>query len=310
MIWDIRVIDPYGETYFPYRLNKFNPTEAAFTGDNIVDNVEQVFIDITSPGIYTVQVKHKGILQAVQPFGLLVTYGTSIPELIHVTNDGNDDTADGSMTYPFATIQSALEFSGMGDTLLVAPGVYYENVEIDHKNLVIASYYIMDGDSNHINQTIIDGNESGKTISMNFAGPDTKLIGFTIRNGYTNDSGGGLYCNESFPTIENCIFINNKAGMTNSTINGGGIGAWQSEITLDRVSFISNMAAGKGGAIFAAQSIINGSNLLLSGNLANDRGGSISLYKSIGQMDPCDHYKGFCPKLKVALCFFMKVNSH
>jgi hypothetical protein len=89
---DLRLIDPNGLVHFPYKLNKYDPTQAAFTGDNIVDNVEQVFIDLTTPGTYTVRVKHKGILQSNQPFGLIVSYGTSIPEIVHVAPDGNDAT--------------------------------------------------------------------------------------------------------------------------------------------------------------------------------------------------------------------------
>lgn len=282
---DIRVIDPNGTMYFPYRLNKFDPTQAAFTGDNVVDNVEQVYIELTIPGTYTVRVKHKGILQANQPFGLLITYGTSIPEMVHVSQSGNDETADGSVANPFASIQSALDFAGLGDTILVSSGIYVENIEIENQNRVIASHFIIDGDSSQITNTIIDGGGQGSVISMNFVGSNTKIIGFTIRNGYTTDSGAGLNCVESFPTIENCIFTNNHAGITNTSIYGGGIAAWRSHITLNNVSFVSNYTAGKGGAIFAAQSIVNGSNLFFYDNLANDRGGAISFYKSSGVID-------------------------
>lgn len=282
---DIRVIDPNGTVYYPYRLNKFDPTQAAFTGDNVVDNVEQVYIELTLPGMYTVRVKHKGVLLNNQPFGLMVTYGTSIPEIVHVSNSGNDETADGSMTNPYASIQAALDFAGLGDTILVSPGTYLENVEIENQNRVIASHYILNGDSSYIDNTIIDGSGLGSVFSMNYVGPNTKLIGFTITNGYTTDGGAGLHCVESFPTIENCIFIDNSAGITNNTIHGGGIGAWQSEITLKDISFISNYAAGKGGAIFAAHSVINGTNIFFYDNLANDRGGAISFNKSTGIFD-------------------------
>nr|WP_271544017.1 S8 family serine peptidase [Pelobium sp.] len=50
-------------TYFPYKLNPDTPASAATLGDNIVDNVEQIYIPNSVPGqIYNVQVSHKGTL--------------------------------------------------------------------------------------------------------------------------------------------------------------------------------------------------------------------------------------------------------
>ncbi len=279
---DIRVIDPYGQVHFPYKLNRFDPTQAAFTGDNIVDNVEQIFMGLTTPGVYTVRVKHKGILQANQLFGLIVSYGTSIPEMVHVSPLGNDNTGDGSVDNPFASIQAALDFAGMGDTILVAPGTYMENIEIENQNHVIASYYLLDSDSSQIENTIIDGGGQGRVVSMNLAGPNTKLVGFTIMNGYTTSSGAGLYCLDSYPTISNCIFKENNAGISNPTVHGGSISAEHSEIILDHIMIYSNYAAGRGGGIYAAHSQINASNLLIVNNAANERGGALSFYRSTG----------------------------
>lgn len=59
---DLRVISPTGVTNFPYVLNPAAPANAATTGDNTVDNVEQVYIANPSTGTYTVQVRHKGTL--------------------------------------------------------------------------------------------------------------------------------------------------------------------------------------------------------------------------------------------------------
>ena len=282
---DLRVIDPNGQVHFPYKLNKYDPTQAAFTGDNIVDNVEQVFIDLTTPGTYTVRVKHKGILQSDQPFGLIVSYGTSIPEIVHVTPDGNDATGDGSTDNPFESIQAALDFSGMGDTILVAPGEYIENIEINNQNCVIASYFLLAGDSSYIENTVIDGGGQGQVISMNMAEPNTKLIGFTITNGYTTDSGAGLYCVDSYPTIAFCVFKDNNAGISNPLTHGGSISANYSEITLENVWIYDNYAAGQGGAVYAAHSTINATHVLAVDNVSNVKGGAFSFYKSSGTID-------------------------
>ena len=59
---DLRVITPSGTTNTPYILNPAQPAAAATTGDNTVDNAEQVYISNPTTGTYTVQVTHKGTL--------------------------------------------------------------------------------------------------------------------------------------------------------------------------------------------------------------------------------------------------------
>jgi hypothetical protein len=59
---DLRIIGPGGVTNFPYRLNPASPASPPTTGDNTIDNVEQVYIPNPTTGTYTVQVTHKGNL--------------------------------------------------------------------------------------------------------------------------------------------------------------------------------------------------------------------------------------------------------
>jgi subtilisin family serine protease len=59
---DLRVVAPSGPTNFPYVLNRTAPANAATTGDNNVDNVEQVSIPNPTNGAYRVRVTHKGNL--------------------------------------------------------------------------------------------------------------------------------------------------------------------------------------------------------------------------------------------------------
>ncbi|MDB5145254.1 MAG: family serine peptidase, partial [Mucilaginibacter sp.] len=83
---DIRVSD--GTTTFnPWVLDPDNPSAAATTGDNIRDNIEQVYITGAIPGrAYTIKVSHKGTLKlGPQAYSLIVTgiggaaYCTSTP---------------------------------------------------------------------------------------------------------------------------------------------------------------------------------------------------------------------------------------
>ncbi|MGZ3927188.1 MAG: S8 family serine peptidase, partial [Mucilaginibacter sp.] len=71
---DIRISD--GTTTFnPWILDPSNPSAAATTGDNIRDNVEQVYIPGAIPGkAYTITVSHKGTLKlGPQAYSLIVT---------------------------------------------------------------------------------------------------------------------------------------------------------------------------------------------------------------------------------------------
>lgn len=59
---DLSVTDPGMSSHQPWILDKSNPDNSASTGDNDVDNVEQVFIANASSGTYSVTINHEGSL--------------------------------------------------------------------------------------------------------------------------------------------------------------------------------------------------------------------------------------------------------
>ena len=63
----------------------------------------------------------------------------------------------------YATIQEAIIASEDRDTILVAPGTYQENINYSGKNIVIGSYYLTYSVDYFIEQTIIDGNQNGRS---------------------------------------------------------------------------------------------------------------------------------------------------
>ena len=71
---DLRV-SQNSTTYSPWILNPADPSAAATTGDNVRDNVEQVYIANAIPGkTYTITISHKGNLQrGPQAFSIIVT---------------------------------------------------------------------------------------------------------------------------------------------------------------------------------------------------------------------------------------------
>ncbi|MCP4703777.1 MAG: S8 family serine peptidase, partial [candidate division Zixibacteria bacterium] len=60
-------------TYYPYIMNPSSPSDAATTGDNYLDNVEQIYIESPPAGDYQVTVSHKGTLASEQWYSIIIT---------------------------------------------------------------------------------------------------------------------------------------------------------------------------------------------------------------------------------------------
>ncbi len=131
-----------------------------------------------------------------------------------------------------ATIQEAINASVDGDTVLVANGTYYENIDYNGKAVTVASHFILDHDTTHITQTIINGSNSndpvyGAVVTFN-SGEDiaSVLCGFTITGGKGNiglghQAGGGIAAkNSGGKVIFNKIIYNS---ITYEAAVGGGI---------------------------------------------------------------------------------------
>ncbi len=73
---DLQITDPNGFTYYPYILDPAVPDAPAATGDNILDNIEQVLIQPPAlTGIYTVRIGYKGPLTNGQQYYSLILTG-------------------------------------------------------------------------------------------------------------------------------------------------------------------------------------------------------------------------------------------
>ena len=71
---DLRLTAPDGTTvFFPWKLQLSDVSAPAITGDNIVDNIENIDIDTPVAGTYTLTVSHKGTLASSQDFSLILT---------------------------------------------------------------------------------------------------------------------------------------------------------------------------------------------------------------------------------------------
>jgi len=83
------------------------------------------------------------------------------------------------------TIQEGIISAADLDTILVQPGIYFENINLQGKNVTVASLFLIFQDTTYITQTIIDGDSLDSVITFeNGEDSSCSLIGFTIRNGF------------------------------------------------------------------------------------------------------------------------------
>ncbi|MDO9577979.1 MAG: T9SS type A sorting domain-containing protein [Candidatus Cloacimonadales bacterium] len=167
----------------------------------------------------------------------------------HIKLDGTGD---------FTTIQEGIIASMDADTVLAYPGTYFENINFNGKNITVGSLYLLTGDEQYINQTIIDGNQSGSCVRIKSGENDTTfLCGFTLTNGngstYSSSGrkyGGGILIKDSQPNIKHCIIDNNSA------FSGGGICGIGSEIYLLGVTIRNNFAIYGGGGLAVGNTLV------------------------------------------------------
>ncbi|MFI5211573.1 MAG: T9SS type A sorting domain-containing protein [Ignavibacteria bacterium] len=142
----------------------------------------------------------------------------------------------------YTSIQAGINASANGDTVLVEPGVYFENINFRGKRIVLTGRYYINNDPSMIINTIINGStpihpDTASCVIIS-SGEDstTVLQGFTLTGGTGtrwNDEhaignyyreGGGILIQYSSPVIQNNIIRNNQAINTSGSVSAGGGG--------------------------------------------------------------------------------------
>jgi len=159
--------------------------------------------------------------------------GRALPcfaDVIHVPED-----------YP--TIQEAVdEAAPTGDEIIVAPGTYNEAI-----NLLGKAVYLHSSGGRDV--TTIDATDLDASVITCISGEtgNTIIEGFTITGGIgtyisSNRKGGGMYHDNSSPTVTDCTIENNDVSGC-----GGGMYNIESSPTLTNCMFENNYAGGFGG---------------------------------------------------------------
>ncbi len=186
----------------------------------------------------------------------------------------------------YLSIQEAIDASSDGDTVRVAPGLYFERINFNGRNITVTSED--PNDSRIVGYTVLNAEGEGSVVTFESGEtPQAVLTGFTLTGGvgtleilsedYQLSYGAGIYCADASPTITRNVIANNVGpylreeiiveieGGRYSTYRyeytyGGGIYAVGSPtITNNRI--YRNSAYG-GGGIYASGSALVANNLI------------------------------------------------
>ncbi len=199
----------------------------------------------------------------------------------------------------YATIQDAIAASANGDTVIVRPGTYMENVDFLGRAITVRSEM-------GPGLTLIDANQSGRSVTFQSGENANSLLeGFTLTGGDTT-TGGGILCDASSPTIRGNIIVGNSVNywpfgfgggiccsnnsaplITNNIISensatafGGGIYCGHSSPTIINNTILDNLGTHYGGGIYCYLSSPLITNNTILGNSANSSGGGLYCLES------------------------------
>jgi hypothetical protein len=176
------------------------------------------------------------------------------------------------------TIQGAIDAANNGDTVLVAPGTYFENINFNGKAITVTS------SSGAVSQTVIDGGQKAPVVTFNNSeGANSVIGGLTLQNGSDVSSfsslGGGIFVESASPTIVGNIIQNNA-----TCFGGGGIVVyWSSPViraNIIRNNYSAHCSGIVGGGIYvvgAGAAQIIGNSITDNSTAPSGMGGGIGL---------------------------------
>jgi hypothetical protein len=170
-----------------------------------------------------------------------------------------------SMRSALKTIQEGIDKASDGQTVLVAPRNYVENIRFNGKNIVLRTLAYESGP-----RAVIDGNQAGSVVMFDTSENGLCLLmGFTITNGRA-DYGGGIRGGRFGYYTRAGILFNTVAGNSVVFYGGGGIYGCDGLIAANTVS---GNAGGSGGGLSQCGGIIQ--NDTITGNSVTSSGGGL-----------------------------------
>ncbi|MBM3436443.1 MAG: T9SS type A sorting domain-containing protein [Bacteroidetes bacterium] len=196
---------------------------------------------------------------------------TSQAAIITVKQDGMGN---------YTTIQAGINAASTGDTVLVWPGTFFENINYNSKCITVASLYLTTQDESYIQSTIIDGSMADVCIKViNCTSVSTTISGFTVQNGFaiiSTHPAGGICIKSSYCKVEKCSIKNNFGQV------GGGLYCNNSNVKLSGTIIKENHAVKAGGGLTTvAGSEMEFDTINLNSIFLNYAGQGCDIYKAI-----------------------------
>lgn len=162
----------------------------------------------TAPGTFKAQVQVVDYAGNIRQGELTVVVKAAGTAYVNLGNAAGP--WDGSAAHPWRKIQDAVNQAPNGGEIIVAQGVYRENVKIGNKYLVMHS--TNPKSAAVVKATVIDGGAQDSVIEISDAanGGGAWIEGFTITNGKARQ-GGGIDGGNAAVTIQNNRILRNVA---------------------------------------------------------------------------------------------------
>ena len=180
----------------------------------------------------------------------------------------------------YQTISAAVKAANAGDTILVSPGTYVENVVVDKPLKIVAT--------NGAKATVVKASDTSKEIFL-LGSTDITIQGFTVTGGYKGVAFGTSNC-----ILTNCILNGNVFGVylagatsnsvSNNNLNGNGFGIYLDGSSGNKLT--NNSASnekGGGGKASLSDGIYmfnSNNNNVVRCDLSNNNNFGVSLYQS------------------------------
>lgn len=204
-------------TYYPYKLDRDNPSAAATKGENNVDNVEKIYIENPASGKHTIKITHDGSLHNnSQNFSVIVTGMANVDNDMAAVETYPEWTFTSDAIYPEVRIKnmgvqpqssfdinfaitdtiefdtvytSTLNYSGTSlpsgkDTIIKMPDAW-SNPPADFYN--VTSWVTLTGDENTSNDSV------NNSIWIAEAAPYDHTMGYGWLAYSETDNENGLY---------------------------------------------------------------------------------------------------------------------
>ena len=200
-----------------------------------------------------------GYLISGGPQVIQATPGSTSTSGVYTLQLGNGDADDNgnaevclAVPEQFASITEAINAAEDGHVIVVAPGTYFETLQTSGKAITIRSVDPLD--DSIVASTIVNAQEQGSVLSIiDGERPQTIVEGLTLTGGAA-DSGAGVRIVGSSPTIRHCRIMANQAPL--GTGNGGGLYCFNGSPLIEDCVFANNVAEYGGGLNFQSSAAV------------------------------------------------------